>query len=147
MTHQTIADLEFNHTFSLNCYQLNFEKFQSLNSDTWDRKIIPGEYTFNINLPTSTQHIINTKYDDIKRVWELFCILDVIVGEQLIGESLKVNNDLFTIGPNSKDLSFSKFEKVSDTEFNMILKYAEMTQDEYVYLQNLNSSYEGIVGE
>lgn len=125
MTQQTIADLEFNHTFSLNSCQLNFEKFQSLNPDTWDCKIIPGEYTFNINLPTSTQHVINTKDDDIKRVWELFYILDVIVGERLIGESLKINNDLFTIGTNSKDLSFSKFKKVTDTEFNMILKYAE----------------------
>ena len=145
MTQQTIADLDFAHTFSLNSYQLDFEKFQSLNPDTWDRKIIPGEYTFNINLPIVTQHIINTKDDDIKRVWELFYILDVIIGEQLIGESLKINNDLFTIGSNSKDLSFSKFEKVSDTEFNIILKYAEMTQDEYVYLQNLNYSYEGMV--
>lgn len=124
MTQQTIADLEFNHTFSISSSHLDFEKFQSLNPETWDRKIIHGEYTFNINLPTFTQHVIDTKDDDIKRVWELFYILDVIVGEQLIGESLKVNNDLFTIGSNSRDLSFSKFEKVTDTEFNMILKYA-----------------------
>jgi len=145
MTHQTIADLEFNHTFSLNYCQLNYDKFKSLNSNTWDRKIIPGTYIFNVNLPEPSTHEINTKDDDIKTVLELFDILDVIIGEQMTKASLKVNNDLFTILPNSKDLYFSKFEKVNDDEFNVILKYAEMTQDEYAYLQNLNSSYEGII--
>jgi hypothetical protein len=125
MTQQTIADLEFNHTFSLDCYQLNYDKFKSLNPNTWNRKIIPGINIFNINLPEPSRHEINTKVDNIKTVLELFDMLDVIIGEQMTGASLKVNNDLFTILPNSKDLCFSKFEKVNDNEFNMILKYAE----------------------
>lgn len=125
MTQQTIVDLEFNHTFSLNYYQLNYDKFKSLNPNTWDRKIIPGTYIFNINLPEPSRHEINTKNDNIETVLELFDILDVIIGEQMTAESLKINNNLFTILPNSKNLSFSKFEKVTDTEFNMILKYAE----------------------
>lgn len=147
MTHQTIADLDFNHTFSLSYHQLNSEEFKKLNPNTWNRKIIPGTYIFNINLPEPSRHEINTKNDNIETVLELFDILDIIIGEQMTNESLKINNNLFTVLPNSKDLSFSKFEKATDTEFNMILKYAEMTQDEYVYLQNLNSSYEGIVEE